>query len=403
MSDEIKLSIIIPMYNVGNLICDTIKSIHSIGLNDIEIICVDDGSSDDTVKCLNTLIEKNNLSVKLLRNETNRGQAYARNMGLNVANGRFVYFMDADDYICNGKALKCLLDSIDDDCSGIFFDAELIHLDEYGNQVKRVLTQSFQTGVYRGIEIYNRILSDKEIWMGVWRTIWNKDYLERNEIRYIENTSPHEDLLFTFEAFVRANKIEYVKEKIYTYKKRDDSSTAGQMDEKRYLAHFRCYIEGIRFWEKYCYDEDDIVLLKYLRFTSSILKNGLPKIVRSGIDIWNTKLATYKELTLLRMYILQEYPLLVRIISPDEYNLMISSSKILIFGAGNTGRDVEKLLTDFGISNYKFTTTRGSETIELYSKDKSVPVILAAKNESYNEMLAHLEKMNFSHIIDLSA
>lgn len=92
-----KVSVIVPLYNVAEIIDETLKSLDEQDFSDYEVLLIDDGSSDDTVKIVNAFI-KNKPKFKLIEQE-NAGPAAARNHGLRLANGEYILFVDSDDLI----------------------------------------------------------------------------------------------------------------------------------------------------------------------------------------------------------------------------------------------------------------------------------------------------------------
>ena len=95
----IKVSIIVPVYNTSKYLDKCITSLINQTLKDIEIIIVNDGSIDDSQKKIE-LWQKKDKRIKLY-NKENGGQASARNLGLSVANGEYIAFLDSDDYVTN--------------------------------------------------------------------------------------------------------------------------------------------------------------------------------------------------------------------------------------------------------------------------------------------------------------
>ncbi len=93
----VKVSIIVPIYNVENYVEKCLKSLVGQSLKDIEIICIDDGSIDNSLKIVN-LYAKSDERIKVLT-QTNQGQSVARNNGIKIARGEFIGFVDADDWV----------------------------------------------------------------------------------------------------------------------------------------------------------------------------------------------------------------------------------------------------------------------------------------------------------------
>ena len=99
------VSVIIPCYNSENLVTETLMSVFSQNYPSLEVICVDDGSTDSTLIKLNALKAPTHISYKVISSE-NRGASAARNLALNHATGEFIQFLDSDDLISNNKISK---------------------------------------------------------------------------------------------------------------------------------------------------------------------------------------------------------------------------------------------------------------------------------------------------------
>ena len=104
-----KISIIIPVFNASKLINKSIASILSQSLEDIEIICVDDVSTDNTLEILNKYAKQYD-SIKVLTQE-NQGSGKARNNGIKEAEGEYIGFLDADDFFISDLALEKLYET----------------------------------------------------------------------------------------------------------------------------------------------------------------------------------------------------------------------------------------------------------------------------------------------------
>ena len=92
-----KISIIIPVYNVKKFLNKCLKSIVNQTFTDLEIICINDGSTDKSLSILNSFAQKDNRIIVI--NQSNQGQSCARNAGLAIATGEYTGFVDSDDWI----------------------------------------------------------------------------------------------------------------------------------------------------------------------------------------------------------------------------------------------------------------------------------------------------------------
>ena len=94
----VKISVLIPSYNVEKYIRECLDSIVNQTFEDMEIICIDDGSTDSTLDILNEYALKDS-RLRVYENKENKGVSYARNYLLNLAKGKYIFFMDSDDYL----------------------------------------------------------------------------------------------------------------------------------------------------------------------------------------------------------------------------------------------------------------------------------------------------------------
>ena len=108
-----KVSVIIPCYNQGKYVSDAIKAVLAQTYKNIEIVVINDGSTDNSSEIIKTFVDKNQ-NISFLNNKENRGVIYARNMAIEAANGEYILPLDADDTIeptYIEKAIKVLNDN----------------------------------------------------------------------------------------------------------------------------------------------------------------------------------------------------------------------------------------------------------------------------------------------------
>lgn len=207
-----KLSIIIPVYNTpSNLLEECLKSCE--GNSDIEVIVVDDGSKIDYEKLIDHYKPKY-IKVK------NGGVSRARNIGLNMATGEYVTFLDSDDTIILIRKLTELLNKID-----IVIARSYIVKNE-----KRPNEYPFDDSMYIDPNLLKRdmfILETRQIECvePVWGKFYRRDYLLKNGINFNEDLRRGEDVLFNYEAYTRANNIYYLNEFGYNYRANNESVT----------------------------------------------------------------------------------------------------------------------------------------------------------------------------------
>ena len=228
-----KLSIIIPVYNVENYLRECLDSVCNQTLTDIEIICINDGSTDNSLKILNEYSSKDS-RIKVIDKE-NGGQATARNIGIKEAQGEYIAFVDSDDFI-----EATMFEKLYSKAKENRLDLVMCKIATYDNQTKEIKDNVwyFMLGVFRDFEkeIFNH-KDTKEFTCNIAVTPYNKIYktslLKDNSILFPEGLI-FEDEKFFFDTYLRARKVSLVDEFLYYYRVNRKGSTVDISKENDY-------------------------------------------------------------------------------------------------------------------------------------------------------------------------
>lgn len=228
-----KISVIIPVYNVEEYLAECLDSVINQTYKNIEIICVNDGSTDNSLKILEEYSKKDN-RVQIITQE-NRGLSEARNSGIKASTGEYIYFIDSDDWI-ELNALEVLIEKIKKDNADIVECDILEHQDLNKKPKHRNLKLKYKPFV--NMKIYaGKVYNWKDIKSKIFDLrayCWNKLYrteLIKNKI-FFEGRF-NEDFLFTIEAFLTANKIVYLRKNLHHYRKRENSLSNGGLKQQK--------------------------------------------------------------------------------------------------------------------------------------------------------------------------
>ena len=223
MKKEVKVSIIVPAYNEEKRIERCIKSLKGQLLKEIEIIVVDDGSSDNTFNICKEY-EKKDSRIRVVKKE-NEGQGIARNYGINMANGKYIGFVDADDYIQPDMYQK-LYEKCEkfnaDSCMMIYRSKEgfLENRDFFKNQDIRDFIMLDMLGNNPEDK------SGRKIGISACTKIYKSDIIKNNDIKFIsEREVFSEDTTFNIEFLMHANSVTLLDEKLYIYVNNKESYT----------------------------------------------------------------------------------------------------------------------------------------------------------------------------------
>ncbi|MBZ7949052.1 glycosyltransferase family 2 protein [Campylobacter molothri] len=206
-----KISLIIPMYNVQNLLSRTLQSCTNQTFKDIEIIIIDDKSEDES---LNIALEfaKKDQRIKIFKNDKNLGTFASRNLGVLRSSADFVMFLDADDFLPL-RACEIAICSMKPELDLLCFDA-FVH---------RVKTKQFYR--FKKDEIFTQeqflefLIKQRHFCWSVWAKVFKKDLILKifEKIDIFEKLCYGEDVLFCYIYFMFCKKIAIFKECLYYY------------------------------------------------------------------------------------------------------------------------------------------------------------------------------------------
>jgi len=215
-----KISIIIPTYNVEKYVLRCLSSIVDQTYKNIEIIVVDDGSTDKTFDLVNEFLSNSKSEYQLLR-QSNCGVSVARNLGLQRANGEFIYIIDSDDYIEKTFLEKLLQSIIVNNSEAAFCASDAIN--EF-QEVISVANNDIKTVLFdRDKLIKTFIMRNLDICTG--NILYKSTNIKRHNIKYNENCFNGEDQEFNLKVLFNCKKISFVQENLFHYFVRGNSVT----------------------------------------------------------------------------------------------------------------------------------------------------------------------------------
>ena len=218
---NIKVSVIVPVYNTELYLERCLNSILNQTFKDIELIIVNDNSNDNSHKIIETFINENN-NIKYIDNKENKGVSNCRNEAIKISSGEYILFIDSDDYLDENMIETMYNEASNNDLDiamcGYFVDYE------DGNTQNRIINLD-ENRIYSGYEILSEILHHKN---GVTGHSWNKlikaSILKENNIQYPEHMKIYEDIAFLSRLFPYCKRIKNIKKIFYHYIQRNNSS-----------------------------------------------------------------------------------------------------------------------------------------------------------------------------------
>jgi glycosyltransferase involved in cell wall biosynthesis len=202
-----KVSVIVPIYNVEAYLGRCLDSLVNQTLEEIEIICINDCSLDNSLVMLNKYAKKDK-RIKIIDFEKNQGVSIARNAGIKIAQGEYIGTVDPDDYVDLNYYEKLYLKAKETDSDIVHANLklkELRNVKEYINQVKRIGKIYF---------LVSHCLS-----------IYKVDFMRKHSLEYPAKIKQNEDIVFLAKALFFANKVEFAKDVFYHYIARENSAS----------------------------------------------------------------------------------------------------------------------------------------------------------------------------------
>ena len=245
MNTNPKISIIVPIYNNENYLPETLHSILKQSMiEDMEVLMIDDGSTDNS----RDIVEEYALDYDnfFAFHKSNEGPSIARNLGIELAKGEYVMFLDSDDII------------LPDRCEKLYELAKKNDSDFVGSFGKRLTRYNFYgsliyNNAYKNIENQKENVIFEEMPELIWDTfctnkLYKKSFLDKNDIRFIPKMK-YEDIPFALEAYCLGKNVSLTKDTSYLWRIRQDNNSSVTQQHQKY-ENFEDRIKMIRL----CYD-----------------------------------------------------------------------------------------------------------------------------------------------------
>ena len=209
----VKVSIIVPVYNVEKYLPQCLDSVLKQTLKDIEVICVNDGSIDNSLDILNNYAAKDK-RIKVI-NQKNQGVSAARNIGIAMAEGKYLMFLDGDDYFEPTLVQKAYKVIERNGTDVAIFGTYEVNPDEHKNvRWDMPLLQDFHVGRFD--------VSDLEMFMHLLHSLWDKiyrtDFIKKNKIDFPKGIKVAEDNIFVMKTYFKHATYSFLPECLYDYR-----------------------------------------------------------------------------------------------------------------------------------------------------------------------------------------
>lgn len=230
MNKKPKITIIVPVYNVENYLPKCLDSLINQTIKDLEIICINDGSTDKSLNILKEYAQNDNRIIVI--DKENEGQGICRNYGIKIAKGEYTAFVDPDDWV-NPSMYENMYNQARSLNSEIVISNYVRYIEEterytftpfFKQAVSAVKEKVIEITPFKNIDksIINKTLLISPCYC--WNRIYNTNFLKLNDIKF-DKTRRWQDCLFILKSHILAKNISYIPKNFYFYRIRKDISS----------------------------------------------------------------------------------------------------------------------------------------------------------------------------------
>lgn len=422
-----KVSVILPSLNVRKYIRECVESVMNQTLQDIEIICVDAGSTDGTLEILREY-EKEDPRIKVIVSEK-KSYGYQMNLGMSAARGEYIGIVETDDYIpCEMyEELYAIAEKNEVD----FIKADFYRFTGSGKDLRKVHYKlTGETSFYHKVIDIRHHQNAFHFVMNTWSGIYRRDFLEKNQIRHNETPgASFQDNGFWFQTFMYSRRA-YFCDKPYYMNRRDNESSSVFSKGKVYCVCDECrFIYEIMVRKQELIEDYGFTFVKacFNAYKGNLNRIG-DKYKREFILKWSEDFNRFRSEGLLDWDKFQEndWEILLDIINDPQgyyertiweekkfYETVRKQKKIIIYGAGMMGRRILNELTYcenpadvlcFAVSrqeeNFRFYKGVEIRDIhELLDYRETGFVVIGTTALYQEEIAAMLSELGFSHVL----
>ena len=236
-----KFSVIVPVYGVEKYLNECVESVLAQTYGDFELILVDDCSPDGCPAMCDEWAKKDS-RVRVIHKQVNEGLGFARNTGMDAAQGEYILFLDSDDYI-NVDTLKLCEENLRDNKDVLVFGMELRYEDAAGNAkwCDLILPEEFYSDTTEKKACMFKQLSSNKVFPYACNKAYRRQFLMSVPVRF-EKTKLIEDFLFNIGIFGYANVIGAIPQAFYTYRKPAHETLASRYSPEFFELSKRKYL-----------------------------------------------------------------------------------------------------------------------------------------------------------------
>ncbi|MGV3278826.1 glycosyltransferase [Rickettsiales bacterium LUAb2] len=319
-----QISVIIPVYNIAKYLDKCLTSVINQSFSNIEIIVVNDASTDNSLEIISSYKEKDN-RIKIINNDENLGISAVRNKGIKVAKGKYIHFVDGDDYLELNAYDKLYNFAENNNLDIILFGHARVRKNKIKNHYFIKKITKYKNKIFLTDNDKSFLLANK-IGVTVWNKFYKADFIKNNNLLFIEGML-YEDIPWSWQTIIAAKRISYINDILYYYVKRKTSIMGSKANAKLLDIIPSMYVI-------YEYLLHNAIVPHYANlFTSKVTKtylNFYRKIDKQNKKIFYIKMQEYLRKMDLKEFLSKKLKLKLKIYANAPYYIINNISKIKI-------------------------------------------------------------------------
>lgn len=407
--DNIKVSIVIPVFNTEKYISRCIGSIVEQGLENYEIIIVDDCSIDRSYHILKDWESKYS-KIKLFHNEKNMGAGFTKNKGLKLCTGKYICFVDSDDWIKKGSLKKLLGLAEETKCDAIYYGEECRkeeQIDSSDDSVEKLVIKKIYSN---GIELFENMFDERKVTVSACHYFIRRDAIDERVI-FSENTI-NDDWIFTAFFLCSIKKIIVLENDLYIYYQRTSGNISTKAKNISMIKEM--FNHAINIYTGMGIENEDIKRVRakcFLYMMIQIHNDYFRQKHNSEMEYSEINDIINKDSEIKVLFEKSKYLSAYGEVCNNTIEEIKKAKNIYIYGTGNYGIDTFRVLYMNKIPVAGFIETQKKKNkmfnVSVYSIEEFAEkncegiIIIAISNQYKNEILDLLEENNITNYISM--
>lgn len=406
-----KISVIITTYNIESYINECLESVLSQSMAEIEVICIDDASTDHSLDILNQYAARDS-RVRVFPQSESIGPSTARNIGYREAKGEYVYQIDGDDFLVDGALDRMYRCAEENQLDFLTFSADAFaDTKEIEDTVKDSLNLYKRIGTYdgvmKGMELFAECMRNGDFLGNLCCILLNKDFFDKYNMYLLDGLYASADNNFLF--YLNAQRVMCIKDELYMRRFRDNSIVSSKKTLLKFESILVEYVYEFSLWNQYHFEDfiEDALEKYFAKFWMYALKT-YNQVTEKTVPL--KLLPKHKLAKFVYDYYINETSVYWTKQTGEMIERIRQYEKVIIYGAKDIGQDVRRVLEKNRITNYLFAVSDNQNEAnidgtkiynieELEYLKKNAIVIIAVSKRHHEGIRKKLLETGFEHVL----